>query len=67
MMTLLAYIDPGTGSFLLQMLVAGALGAGLAITSIRDRIVYFVKGLFGKKKPQAPAGTTGGDSDKSST
>ena len=50
MLELLAYIDPGTGSFLLQMLVAGVLGAGLAITAIRDRIILFFKGLFGKRK-----------------
>jgi hypothetical protein len=34
---LLAYIDPGTGSFLLQMLIAGAVGT----------IAYFRKTVFG--------------------
>lgn len=67
MMTVLAYIDMGTGSFLLQMLVAGALGAGLAITAIRDRIIWFFKGLFGKKKPQAPATPVDHDPGSSQT
>jgi hypothetical protein len=35
--SLLAYIDPGTGSFLLQMLIAGIVGA----------VAYFRKAVFG--------------------
>ena len=41
---LLFYLDPGSGSFILQMLIAGVLGAGLAITIFWNRI----KSLFGK-------------------
>jgi hypothetical protein len=34
-----AYIDPGSGSMLFQALVAGLLGAMMAIRSVRERIV----------------------------
>jgi len=38
-MTLLAYIDPGTGSFLLQVILAGVLGAGVAFKIFWAKIV----------------------------
>jgi len=43
------YLDPGSGSFILQMLIAGILGAGLAITIFWGKI----KRLFGKGKAQS--------------
>ena len=46
----LFYLDPGSGSFILQMLIAGVLGAGLGITIFWNRI----KTLFGKGSPQQP-------------
>jgi hypothetical protein len=50
---LLAYIDPGTGSFALQTMLGAVLGAGYAV---RNRI----RTLFGKlKKDSGP-----GDSSK---
>ena len=42
------YLDPGSGSFILQMLIAGLLGAGLGITIFWNRI----KSLFGKGAPR---------------
>jgi hypothetical protein len=42
------YLDPGSGSFILQMLIAGFLGAGLGITIFWNRL----KALFGKGKPK---------------
>jgi len=48
---LLAYIDPGTGSFLLQLLIAGAVGV----------MAFFRKSIFllfrrgNPKNPEAPA------------
>lgn len=36
-----AYIDPGTGSYFFQMLIAGLLGAGAAIAMFWRRIVSF--------------------------
>lgn len=41
----LAYLDPGSGSFLLQLLLAALLGAGIAIRASWGKI----KGLFGGK------------------
>jgi len=32
------YVDPGTGSYLLQMLLAGVLGAGFAVRSFWSNI-----------------------------
>lgn len=32
------YVDPGTGSYLLQMLLAGILGAGFAVRSFWTQI-----------------------------
>jgi hypothetical protein len=37
-----AYLDPGTGSYLLQLALAGALGASYAVKHFWSRI----KGLF---------------------
>ena len=41
----LAYLDPGSGSFLIQLLIAGALGVALAIRMSWGRI----KGMFRRK------------------
>jgi hypothetical protein len=47
----LAYLDPSTGNFILQTLIAGAFGAYLFfkvnMKAIRDRL----QGLFGSRKP----------------
>jgi hypothetical protein len=41
-----AYLDPGSGSFLIQLLIAGIVGAGFIIK------VYWkkIKGLFSKSE-----------------
>jgi len=41
----LAYLDPGSGSFLIQLLIAALLGAGIALRAYWGKI----KGLFGAK------------------
>ena len=41
-----AYLDPGTESFVLQMLVAGLLGAVLYVRTVWDRIKLFLSRLF---------------------
>lgn len=51
-----AYLDPGSGSFLIQILVAGLIGAGLAIRAYWGRIV----GLFKRSR-----GTSEGDDSPS--
>jgi len=47
-----AYLDPGSGSYLIQLLIAGALGAVLVIRMQWDRI----KNVFRRKgeKPSDP-------------
>ncbi len=42
------YLDPGSGSFLIQLLLAVVLGAGVAIKIYWNKI----KTLFGGKKPE---------------
>ena len=41
----LAYLDPGSGSFLIQLLIAALLGAGIALRASWGKI----KKLFGIK------------------
>jgi len=45
-----AYIDPGSGSFFVQMLLAGILGAGMAIKAYWHRI----KAFFGARPAPPP-------------
>lgn len=52
---LLAYLDPGTGSVVLQMVVGGVLGAALTIKLFWRRIVGFFKRSELRREP------TGGD------
>ena len=40
-----AYLDPGSGSFLLQLLIASLLGLGVAVKVYWNKI----RGLFGDK------------------
>lgn len=42
----MAYLDPGTGSLLIQLLIGGALGIGLAIRIFWKNIT----GFFNKNK-----------------
>ena len=46
------YLDPGTGSYVLQMLIAGLAGALLAVKIFWQNIIAFFSGLFkkGRKK-----------------
>jgi hypothetical protein len=45
----LAYIDPGSGSFIFQMLMAGMLSAGFMLATWRKRISARLKTMFGQK------------------
>ena len=40
------YLDPGSGSFIIQLIIAGLLGLGILVRSQWGKI----KKLFGKKK-----------------
>lgn len=40
------YLDPGTGSYIIQLLVGGVLGGLFAIGLFWKRVIAFVKRLF---------------------
>ncbi len=41
-----AYLDPGTGSYVVQLLVGGLLGGLFALGMFWRRVVAFIKHLF---------------------
>ena len=45
-----AYLDPGTGSFLIQLLIAGAVGAAFAVKMFWYKIKTGFARLFGRGK-----------------
>lgn len=45
-----AYIDPGTGSIVLQALLAGILGAAMAVKIFWHKIKASCATLFGRRK-----------------
>jgi len=45
-----AYLDPGTGSFILQLIIAGFFGGLLAIKIFWKKIKIFFKNLFSKEE-----------------
>ncbi len=53
---LLGYIDPGSGSFILQVIVGAVLGASVAAKMYWHRLRGFVAGRFTRKRrPDEPA------------
>jgi hypothetical protein len=44
------YLDPGSGSFLLQILVATIAGAGIFLVTYWRKVSAFFARLFGKKQ-----------------
>jgi hypothetical protein len=49
MISIIAYLDPGTGSIIIQSIVAGLLGIVVAIKLFWQRIVGFFR--FRKSEP----------------
>jgi len=47
------YLDPGTGSYIMQLLIGGLLGGLFAIGIFWKRVLAFVKGLFRPRKNDA--------------
>lgn len=45
-----AYLDPGTGSYILQLLIAGLLGAAFALKLFWKNIKAFFTGLFSSQE-----------------
>ena len=50
-----AYLDPGTGAFLFQLLIAGLVGGLFAVKLFWKRIASFFARLF-SRKPHASGG-----------
>jgi len=48
----LSYLDPGSGSYLLQLLIAGALGALLALRIYWSRIKRTILRLLGRARDE---------------
>jgi len=48
-----AYVDPGTGSYILQILIAGLFGVLFTIKLFWQNIKTFLQGLFLKKEKRA--------------
>jgi hypothetical protein len=48
-----AYLDPGTGSYIFQLLLAGIVGLAFLIKVFWGRIKGFFAGLFSKDQEQA--------------
>ena len=47
-----AYLDPGTGSYIFQLVAAALLGGMFALKLSWHRVRYFLQGLFSSgKKP----------------
>lgn len=44
------YLDPGSGSFLLQILIATIAGAGIFIVASWRKVKAFFAGLFNKEQ-----------------
>jgi hypothetical protein len=43
-----AYLDPGTGSYILQLIIAAFVGGAFVINLFRTRIYAFFKKLFSR-------------------
>lgn len=51
-----AYLDPGSGSYLLQLLIAGALGALFALRVYWKRVRGFLLRLIGRSQEEEGEG-----------
>jgi len=45
-----AYLDPGTGSYFFQIIIAAVIGGAFALKMFWAKIIFSVKKLFIKKK-----------------
>lgn len=45
-----AYLDPGTGSVIIQVVVGGVLAIAVVFRSFIGRIVTKIRSLFGREK-----------------
>lgn len=61
-----AYIDPGTGSLILQVAIAGIMGALFTIKLYWYKFKYMILKFFGKKVPTEEEVDENSDADKDS-
>jgi hypothetical protein len=47
-----AYLDPGSGSFILQLLIASLVGAAFILKTYWRRIIGFFSKLFSKERDE---------------
>jgi len=47
-----AYLDPGTGSYIFQLVIASIIGGLFAVKLFWTKIVLFFKNLFSRKYKQ---------------
>lgn len=59
---ILAYLDPGAGSMLLQMILAGVLGLSYTIKIYWQRILAFVR--LAKPEDERPAAESSSTDDQ---
>ncbi len=57
--TILAYLDPGTGSYVLQILLATMFGGMFALKQSWAEVKVWVAGRFGETVPNSPTISTG--------
>jgi hypothetical protein len=51
------YLDPGTGSYIIQLLVGGLLGGLFAVGLFWKRVIAYVKRIFRSRKDDAGHGS----------
>ncbi len=50
-----AYLDPGSGSFIIQLLIGGVVGLALVVRTFWGRIKLFINNLLGRETEVNPA------------
>jgi hypothetical protein len=58
-----AYLDPGTGSYIFQLIMAGIVGLLFALKIYWKRIKSFFTGLFSRDSEAAGSESGGGEQD----
>jgi hypothetical protein len=48
----MAYLDPGSGSFILQLLIAAVLGSIIALRAYWGKVKNFFQGIFSRKESE---------------
>ena len=61
-----AYLDPGSGSFLIQLLIAGLVGAGFAIKMSWKKIKRLFNRITGRPEVEEPGTETPDEPDQQS-